>query len=207
MTGASHGNKTFYTVNDSTFRLSEPVKSGALFLGWTGEGNTVPTKDITIDPSQQKNLEYTANWQILISVNIPAKVDVSMTGGTTEDVIPVTFSNTSQSDLKISINSFKQTKSGDFNLVDKSTDEKTDWSQKTHTDRTMALYVENGKDSGFKSSGVKAYVNDADKELGIISPGRMATPYVKCHHTSSITDKEMMLSMGSYTVEWNISVN
>ena len=178
-----------------------------MFLGWTGEGITSPSKDVSIKTSEHKDLEYTAEWKSLISVSVPAKVQVRMSGGTTENASPVEFVNSSKSDVKVTVSSFAQTAAGDYTLIDRTADEKADWKKLSHKDRTMALYVENTKDSGFKTSGTKVYVNDSNKELGVISPGEKASPYITCHHTSSITDEETTLSMGSYTIQWTVALS
>ncbi len=62
--------KTSFYPDDESFTLDAPIKVGYDFLGWTGEGITTPTKELTINPSDdkyKKELTYTANWSLNVS--------------------------------------------------------------------------------------------------------------------------------------------
>lgn len=56
---------TNFLSTDQPFVVPNPdERQGYIFLGWTGNGITSPTKEITIDPATlQGDLELTANWQ------------------------------------------------------------------------------------------------------------------------------------------------
>lgn len=61
---AANPNPVTYTAADSV-TLNDPVLSGYEFLGWTGEGVSVPTKGVTIPAGSTGDREYTANWKAL----------------------------------------------------------------------------------------------------------------------------------------------
>ena len=52
-----------YTVESEAFQLPIPVRTGYIFLGWTGEGITEPQKTIEIPQGSTGDRTYTANWQ------------------------------------------------------------------------------------------------------------------------------------------------
>ena len=54
-----------YTVESETFLLPTPVRTGYIFLGWTGEGITEPQKTIEIPQGSTGDRTYTANWQVI----------------------------------------------------------------------------------------------------------------------------------------------
>ena len=54
-----------YTVESETFQLPTPVRTGYIFLGWTGEGITEPQKTIEIPQGSTGDRTYTANWQVI----------------------------------------------------------------------------------------------------------------------------------------------
>ena len=54
-----------YTVESEAFQLPTPVRTGYIFLGWTGEGITEPQKTIEIPQGSTGNRTYTANWQVI----------------------------------------------------------------------------------------------------------------------------------------------
>lgn len=51
-----------YTVENDDFSLPSPTKNAYTFIGWTGEGITEPSKDVTIAKGTTGNKTYTANW-------------------------------------------------------------------------------------------------------------------------------------------------
>ena len=54
-----------YTVESEAFLLPIPVRTGYIFLGWTGEGITEPQKTIEIPQGGTGDRTYTANWQVI----------------------------------------------------------------------------------------------------------------------------------------------
>ena len=54
-----------YTVESETFLLPTPVRTGYIFLGWTGEGITEPQKSMEIPQGSTGDRTYTANWQVI----------------------------------------------------------------------------------------------------------------------------------------------
>ena len=54
-----------YTVESEAFQLPTPVRTGYIFLGWTGEGITEPQKTIEIPQGSTGDCTYTANWQVI----------------------------------------------------------------------------------------------------------------------------------------------
>ena len=60
-TNAASNPKT-YTIYDAIV-LKEPTKTGYTFLGWTYDGQSTPTKTVSIAIGMTGNKVYTANWQ------------------------------------------------------------------------------------------------------------------------------------------------
>ena len=54
-----------YTVESEAFQLPTPVRTGYIFLGWTGEDITEPQKTIEIPQGSTGDRTYTANWQVI----------------------------------------------------------------------------------------------------------------------------------------------
>ena len=54
-----------YTVESEAFQLPIPVRTGYIFLGWTGEGITEPQETIEIPQGSTGDRTYTANWQVI----------------------------------------------------------------------------------------------------------------------------------------------
>ena len=54
-----------YTVESEAFLLPTPVRTGYIFLGWTGEGITEPQKTVEIPQGSTGDRTYTANWQVI----------------------------------------------------------------------------------------------------------------------------------------------
>lgn len=54
-----------YTVESEAFQLPTPVRTGYIFLGWTGEGITTPQTSVKIPKGSTGNKAYTANWQVI----------------------------------------------------------------------------------------------------------------------------------------------
>ena len=62
--GGSSDNVAMYNYDTETFSLSEPIKKGYTFLGWTNDNIFVPKKQITIQNHSQGDLTYSANWEV-----------------------------------------------------------------------------------------------------------------------------------------------
>ena len=54
-----------YTVGSEAFQLPTPVRTGYIFLGWTGEGITEAQEIIEIPQGSTGDRTYTANWQVI----------------------------------------------------------------------------------------------------------------------------------------------
>ncbi|MEI3425025.1 MAG: InlB B-repeat-containing protein [Christensenellales bacterium] len=52
-------------MESEAFQLPTPVRTGYIFLGWTGEGITEPQKIIEIPQGSTGDRTYTANWQVI----------------------------------------------------------------------------------------------------------------------------------------------
>ena len=64
--GTNHGeNPTSYKVDTDTITLKDPSRTGYTFTGWTYEGQTTPTKDVTIEKGSVGNKTFTANWEAI----------------------------------------------------------------------------------------------------------------------------------------------
>ena len=73
-----------YTVESEAFLLPTPVRTGYIFLGWTGEGITEPQKTVEIPQGSTGDRTYTANWQV-----IEYTVTLDVSGGDPLD--PITY--------------------------------------------------------------------------------------------------------------------
>lgn len=73
-----------YTVESEAFQLPTPVRTGYIFLGWTGEGITEPQKTMEIPQGSTVDRTYTANWQV-----IEYTVTLDVSGGDPLD--PITY--------------------------------------------------------------------------------------------------------------------
>lgn len=73
-----------YTVESETFLLPTPVRTGYIFLGWTGEGITEPQKTMEIPQGSTGDRTYTANWQV-----IEYTVTLDVSGG--DPLAPITY--------------------------------------------------------------------------------------------------------------------
>lgn len=55
-------NPTSYTDVDASFTLNNPIKTGYVFLGWTGSNLSEMTKTVTIETGTTGDLSFVANW-------------------------------------------------------------------------------------------------------------------------------------------------
>ena len=53
-----------YTVESEAFQLPIPVRTGYIFLGWTGEGITTPQPNVTIPKGSTGDKTYIENWEL-----------------------------------------------------------------------------------------------------------------------------------------------
>ena len=63
LNGGSGQEKVVYTMTDEDFELPTPTRNGYEFVGWTGEGITMPQTSVIIPKGSTGNKAYTANWQ------------------------------------------------------------------------------------------------------------------------------------------------
>ena len=54
-----------YTVESEAFQLPTPVRTGYIFLGWTGEGETTPQPTVVLPKGTTGDKAYTANWKVI----------------------------------------------------------------------------------------------------------------------------------------------
>ena len=52
-----------YTVETSTFTLSNPERQGYKFIGWSGTGISDKSETVTVSNGSYGNRTYTANWE------------------------------------------------------------------------------------------------------------------------------------------------
>ena len=55
-------NPSSYNVETATFTLNEPSRPGYTFAGWTWQGQTTPTKGVSIPQGSTGDKSYTASW-------------------------------------------------------------------------------------------------------------------------------------------------
>ncbi|MBQ3644638.1 MAG: hypothetical protein II961_08585 [Candidatus Riflebacteria bacterium] len=63
-------NPASYNIETADFSLNDPAKGGYEFIGWTYEGQTTPNKTVTINNGSIGAKEYTANWNLLLTIAI-----------------------------------------------------------------------------------------------------------------------------------------
>ncbi|MBQ8439310.1 MAG: InlB B-repeat-containing protein [Clostridia bacterium] len=61
--GGTASNIGEYGVEDETFTLTAPKRTGYTFIGWTGTDLTEPTMTVTVPSGSHGDRTYTANWQ------------------------------------------------------------------------------------------------------------------------------------------------
>jgi uncharacterized protein (TIGR02145 family)/uncharacterized repeat protein (TIGR02543 family) len=60
----SSANPASYTIETTTFALSNPTKAGYAFVGWTGTNGTTPQTSVSISKGNTGDRNYTANWTL-----------------------------------------------------------------------------------------------------------------------------------------------
>ena len=84
--GVANNPKTYSSITE-TFTLTKPTKTGYVFVGWTGEGLTEPTMEVTISKGSSGDRTYTANWKPVESM-----VYLNPNGGTVSQTsVAVTY--------------------------------------------------------------------------------------------------------------------
>ena len=76
----AESNPASYTFESDTITLADPTRVNYDFTGWTGEGTTTPTKDLTLPKGSTGSKKYTANWST-VTYTITYELD----GGTLTD--------------------------------------------------------------------------------------------------------------------------
>ena len=85
-------NPEAYTVANESFTLSNPSREGYLFTGWTYEGQTEPTKTVTIAKGSTGDKTFTANWKKLLTntdITVSTIADQTYTGSEIKPAITV----------------------------------------------------------------------------------------------------------------------
>ena len=85
-------NPEAYTVANENFTLSNPSREGYLFMGWTYEGQTEPTKTVTIAKGSTGDKTFTANWKKLLTnedITVGTIADQTYTGSEIKPAITV----------------------------------------------------------------------------------------------------------------------
>lgn len=67
LNGGSAENPEEYNLFSETFTLNNPTKLGSQFIGWTNEELTEPTLTVTICKGSSGDIEFTANYEILLN--------------------------------------------------------------------------------------------------------------------------------------------
>lgn len=89
-------NPATYTIESDAITLAEPTRFGFVFDGWTWEGQTTPTKNVTIAHGSTGDKTYTAHWTIVYNATLtPETGDAVLynghvltgTGGTNTHVV------------------------------------------------------------------------------------------------------------------------
>ena len=87
--GSISGQKTSYNVENDSFTLPTPTRTGDTFTGWTGTGLSGLTKTVTVSKGSTGNRSCTANWStngytVSFNYNKPSTATGTMSGnGTT----------------------------------------------------------------------------------------------------------------------------
>lgn len=63
--GEAISNLQSYNVETNSFKINNPTRKGYLFLGWTGEQNQYPNKNIWIEKGTTGDKTYSANWETI----------------------------------------------------------------------------------------------------------------------------------------------
>ena len=72
-------NPTEYTEAEA-LTLKAPLREGYRFAGWTGEGLSAPTTDVTIPAGSEGDRAYTALWEAYEEGEATASIDTTFFG-------------------------------------------------------------------------------------------------------------------------------
>ena len=90
--GTDMGNQEQYNIESDQITLIAPTRSGYVFAGWTGEGITEPTKDVSITTGSIGNKTYTAVWAATVHFHANGGegtiASVTVVTNTSEYVLP-----------------------------------------------------------------------------------------------------------------------
>ena len=84
--GTISNQKEYYTVNDETFTLNNPTKSGGTFLGWTGSNGSTAQTSVTVAKGSTGNKTYTANWTLTTYT-----ITYNLNGGSVSSANPTSY--------------------------------------------------------------------------------------------------------------------
>ena len=77
-----------YTVESEAFQLPTPVRTGYIFLGWTGEGITTPQPNVTIPKGSTGDKTYIENW-----VETGYTITLDLNGGSGKEKVVYTITD------------------------------------------------------------------------------------------------------------------
>ena len=148
--GQMIGNPSYFKNSDEPFHLSQPVKDGYVFDGWTGTGLTSLTKDVVVDTSSSQDLSFTAHWHAKV-------LTVSFDGNGANSGTMQETKLSADTSMSLPANQFSKTISIEFEQAGTSTHENGQCSFKHWS-------ADGGKGSyGDKADMSSVSFNDGDK--------------------------------------------
>ena len=84
-------NKTIYGLFTADFTLNNPTKDGYEFIGWTGSNGDTPQIRVTICTGSSGNLEFTANFALILEAPQVEKVDNTISWNAVENATTYTI--------------------------------------------------------------------------------------------------------------------
>ena len=87
----NEANPDTYNADSEDITLAAPEREGYTFTGWTFEGQTEPTKDVTIAQGSTGDREFTANWSA-----IDCTISYKLNGGSNNEANPDTYNADSE---------------------------------------------------------------------------------------------------------------
>jgi uncharacterized repeat protein (TIGR02543 family) len=92
-------NPTSYTIESPDITLTEPIRPGYTFDGWTENGSTTPQQTVTISTGSTGNRAYTANWTKIPSSAFTIAFDAN--GGTVSPQSDTTVTDSTLANLPV----------------------------------------------------------------------------------------------------------